>query len=77
VAILGGGEASGPLWWRGEVREEMFSAGAAAARAYADAGLGPADVHYWGLYDCFPVCLIRWVAAAGWGHPGLRHWLIR
>jgi hypothetical protein len=70
VAIRGGGEASGPLWWPppSEVREEWFSAGAAAARAYADAGLGPADMHYWGLYDCFPVCLIRWAA----GHWGVR-----
>jgi hypothetical protein len=59
VAIRGGGEASGPLWWPADIREDMFSAGTAAARAYADAGVGPADVDYFGLYDCFPVCLIR------------------
>jgi hypothetical protein len=63
VAVLGGGEASGPLSPPTQLSEACFSAGEAAAAAYAASGLKPADIDYWGLYDCFPVCFIRWVLA--------------
>jgi hypothetical protein len=59
VAVLAGGEGSGPLYPPRDITEDCFSAGEAAAAAYARAGLGPADIDYWGLYDCFPICLIR------------------
>jgi hypothetical protein len=59
VAVLGGGEASGPLSPPEQLSEECFSAGEAAAAAYAAAGLQAADIDYWGLYDCFPICFIR------------------
>jgi acetyl-CoA acetyltransferase len=59
VAVLGGGEASGPLAPPQRLSEACFSAAAAAEAAYRQAGVGPGDVDYWGLYDCFPICLIR------------------
>jgi hypothetical protein len=59
VAVLAGGEGSGPLYPPQEITEACFSAGETAAAAYAQAGLGPGDIDYWGLYDCFPICLIR------------------
>lgn len=46
------------------------SADVAVARAYAESGLGPSDVHYWGLYDCFPVCFVRAVEAVGLAPAG-------
>lgn len=64
VAVRGGGEGSGPLYPPSVITEDCFSAGYAAAAAYHEAGLTPADIHYWGLYDCFPICLIRWVPTA-------------
>jgi len=41
------------------------SAAQAAAAAYKQAGLarGAQEVDYFSLYDCFPVCFIRCVAA--------------
>ena len=27
--------------------------------AYAQAHLGPSDIDFFGLYDCFPICFIR------------------
>lgn len=60
VSVLGGGEASGPLSPPEQLSEECFSAGEAAAAAYRAAGLQPRNIDYWGLYDCFPICFIRW-----------------
>jgi len=65
VAVLGGGEASGPLMPPPLLTEDCFSAGEAASAAYAATGLQPGDIDYWGLYDCFPICLIRWVTGSG------------
>ncbi|KAF6264331.1 putative nonspecific lipid-transfer protein [Scenedesmus sp. NREL 46B-D3] len=65
VAVVAGGEGSGPLHPPPDITEDCFSAGEAAAAAYARAGLSPADIHYWGLYDCFPICLIRAIEAVG------------
>jgi hypothetical protein len=59
VSVLGGGEASGPLSPPAQLSEECFSAGEAAAAAYRAEGLGPQQIDYWGLYDCFPICFIR------------------
>jgi hypothetical protein len=64
VAVLGGGEASGPIFPPEQLSEDCFSAGVAAAAAYKAAGLSPSDIDYWGLYDCFPICLIRWALQA-------------
>eukprot|EP00879_Flechtneria_rotunda_P019422 GHRR01020400.1.p1 GENE.GHRR01020400.1~~GHRR01020400.1.p1 ORF type:complete len:370 (+),score=157.86 GHRR01020400.1:381-1490(+) len=70
VSIVSGSEGSGPLTPPATITEDCFSAAEAAAAAYAQAGLAPADIHYWGLYDCFPICLIRAIEAVGLAHDG-------
>jgi acetyl-CoA acetyltransferase len=61
VTIISGGEASGPLWPRAldQITETMFSCEEAAAIAYEEAQLSVRDIDFFGLYDCFPICLIR------------------
>lgn len=86
--MLGGGEASGPLFPPPVIDEEMFSCEDAAEFAYEEAQLGivvqclffilfsfrdasgPRDIDFWGLYDCFPICLIRAVEAVGLAPKG-------
>lgn len=57
--IVGGGEASGPLFPPRIVDEEMFSCEEAAKAAYETAQLGVRDIDFFGLYDCFPICFLR------------------
>lgn len=66
----GGGEASGPLWPPETISEDMFSCREAAESAYAEAKLQPADIDYFSLYDCFPVCLLRALEAVGLAPSG-------
>ena len=40
------------------------------ASRYALAHLGPSDIDFFGLYDCFPICFIRAVEAVGLAAPG-------
>jgi acetyl-CoA acetyltransferase len=70
IAVRGGGEGSGPLYPPPVIDEDMFSCEEACARAYAEAGLGVADIDFFGLYDCFPICLIRAVEAVGLAGKG-------
>eukprot|EP00878_Enallax_costatus_P005466 GHUV01005737.1.p1 GENE.GHUV01005737.1~~GHUV01005737.1.p1 ORF type:complete len:517 (+),score=149.24 GHUV01005737.1:195-1553(+) len=70
VAMVGGGEGSGPLYPPDTITENCFSASTAADAAYRQAGVTPADIDYWGLYDCFPICLIRAIEAVGLAAPG-------
>ncbi|KAI8916564.1 hypothetical protein PhCBS80983_g05021 [Powellomyces hirtus] len=76
VVVIGGGEASGPLFPPkniSDMSEEMFSCEEAAGVAYDEAQVGPRDIDFFGLYDCFPICLIRAVEAVGLapkGHGG-------
>ncbi|KAI8815696.1 thiolase-like protein [Fimicolochytrium jonesii] len=76
VVVIGGGEASGPLFPPksiDDMNEDMFSCEEAAGVAYEEAQLGPRDIDFFGLYDCFPICLIRAVEAVGLapkGHGG-------
>ena len=63
--VLGGGEASGPLYPPPVIDEDMFSCEEACRAAYAAAGLTPRDIGFFGLYDCYPICLIRAVEAVG------------
>eukprot|EP00667_Euglena_gracilis_P011599 EG_transcript_11869 len=70
VAVLGGGEGSGPLSPPDTVDEAMFSCHTAARQAYAEAGLGVGDVDFFGLYDCFPICFIRAIEAVGLAEKG-------
>eukprot|EP00931_Biecheleriopsis_adriatica_P053891 TRINITY_DN31651_c0_g2_i1.p1 TRINITY_DN31651_c0_g2~~TRINITY_DN31651_c0_g2_i1.p1 ORF type:complete len:406 (+),score=67.04 TRINITY_DN31651_c0_g2_i1:68-1285(+) len=65
AVILGGGEASGPLYPPPVIDETMFSCEEAAKQAYAEAQLLPGDIDWFGLYDCYPICFLRAVAACG------------
>lgn len=68
--IVGGGEASGPLYPPRVIDEEMFSCEEATNRAYAAAGCGVKDIDFFGLYDCFPICFIRALEAVGKAERG-------
>jgi len=70
VVILGGGEASGPLYPPKVIDEEMFSCEEAANYAYVESQMYCDDIDWFGLYDCFPVCLIRAVEAVGLAPKG-------
>lgn len=65
AVVLGGGEASGPLFPPPVIDESMFSCELAAKQAFSEAQLLPSDIDWFGLYDCYPVCFIRAVAACG------------
>ena len=67
VTVLGGGEASGPFppVSANQISESMFSCEDAARAAFSEAGVGPADSGWWGLYDCFPICFLLAVEACG------------
>ncbi|KAL3941896.1 MAG: hypothetical protein SGBAC_003822 [Bacillariaceae sp.] len=68
VTILGGGESSGPLVPppKEQIGEFSFGSDAAMAKAYRQAGiLTASDIDFFALYDCFPICLIRALEAAG------------
>jgi acetyl-CoA acetyltransferase len=71
--VVSVGEASGPLYPPRTINEntsKLFSCERAAKRAYRSAQLGPTDIGFFGLYDCFPICFIRAVEAVGLCAPG-------
>jgi acetyl-CoA acetyltransferase len=63
--ILGGGEASGPLYPPPVIDEDMFSCEEACFTAYRASQLSVEDIDFFGLYDCYPICLIRAIEAVG------------
>jgi acetyl-CoA acetyltransferase len=66
--VVSVGEASGPLFPPSDEKDitpALFSCERAAKRAYSAAQLGPQDIGFFGLYDCFPICLIRALEAVG------------
>lgn len=67
--ILSVGEASGPLYPPADmddVTAETFSCHRAMNLAYeAAGGLSAADIDFFGLYDCFPICFIRALEGCG------------
>jgi len=68
VMILGGGEASGPLYPprnRDEICDEIFSCEMAATVAFRESNLETKDIDWFGLYDCFPITLIRALESVG------------
>ncbi|KAG9400117.1 hypothetical protein AC1031_011027 [Aphanomyces cochlioides] len=73
AVIIGGGEASGPLYPPPleEINEDMFSCEQATLQAYEEANISVRDIDFFGLYDCYPVCLIRAVEAVGLAPQGL------
>jgi len=71
VAIIGGGEGSGPLHPPDTISEDMFSAEEAVQRAYRQAQVRvPNEIDFFGLYDCFPICFIRSLEAVGLAPKG-------
>lgn len=65
AVLLGGGEASGPLFPPPVIDESMFSCEHAARLAYSEAQLLPSDIDWFGLYDCYPICFLRATEAVG------------
>ncbi|KAG7350674.1 thiolase [Nitzschia inconspicua] len=68
--VIGGGAFSGPLYPPQNpdlITDVMYaSCQQAMTRAYASAGnLCAKDIHFFGLYDCFPICLVRAIEACG------------
>eukprot|EP00698_Gefionella_okellyi_P002523 TRINITY_DN12368_c0_g1_i1.p1 TRINITY_DN12368_c0_g1~~TRINITY_DN12368_c0_g1_i1.p1 ORF type:complete len:391 (-),score=64.88 TRINITY_DN12368_c0_g1_i1:183-1355(-) len=70
VVVLGGGEGSGPLYPPPVIDEDMFSCEEACRIAMNEAQLGTRDIDFYGLYDCFPICLIRALEAVGLAPKG-------
>ncbi|KAI8921509.1 thiolase-like protein [Entophlyctis helioformis] len=73
AVIIGGGEASGPLYPAKHpslITEDAFSCEEAASLAFEEAQVGVKDIDFFGLYDCFPICLIRAVEAVGLAPKG-------
>ena len=72
-AVIGGGQFSGPLYppTTGITDHTYVSCQQAMGHAYASAGnLNARDIQYFGLYDCFPICLIRAIEACGLAGEG-------
>ena len=78
-AVIGGGQFSGPLYpptdekdgTSGITSQTYASCQQAMNHAYASAGnLTARDIQYFGLYDCFPICLIRAIEACGLAGEG-------
>eukprot|EP01083_Nonionella_stella_P097378 273708_1 len=68
VMILGGGESSGPLYPpldATSISDKVFSCEEAATIAYRESNLKCADIDWFGLYDCFPITLLRAIEAVG------------
>lgn len=64
--VISTGESSGPLYPPLEMNETPFSCEEAMVYAYEAAGnLTANDIDFFGLYDCYPICLIRSLEAAG------------
>nr|CCC91956.1 putative nonspecific lipid-transfer protein [Trypanosoma congolense IL3000] len=66
--ILSVAEASGPLFpppLDQGVSPDVFSCGRAVREALQRAHLSTNDIQFFGLYDCFPICLIRALEAVG------------
>lgn len=67
--VLSVGEASGPLYPPAnmdDITPETFSCHRAMRLAYeAAGGLSAADIDFFGLYDCFPICFIRALEGCG------------
>lgn len=66
VKILGGAEASSPLYPPSIIDDDCLSSSSRAMRdAYARTGLSSRDIDFFALYDCFPICFSRAIEASG------------
>ena len=52
------------------IDDEMFSCEHAVHTAYDMAQVSHQDIQFFGLYDCFPICLIRAIEAVGLASKG-------
>lgn len=73
--VIGGGAFSGPLYPPldpDRITDAMYASSQQAMdRAFASAGnLTAKDIHFFGLYDCFPICLVRAIEACGLAPKG-------
>ena len=73
ISIEGSGEGAGPPYTPKNVSEDMFSAGRAAKAALKEAGISDVqeEIDFWGIYDCFPVCFIKFAESVGLVQEGL------
>lgn len=74
VFVISGGEGVGPVHLPSEISEDMFSAKRAVSLALAEAEISKIhSIDYFGIYDCFPICFIKFLEDAGVamkGHGG-------
>ena len=63
--ILGGGESSSILYPPNTITDEYFNCDIAVEQALYEAKLTRKDIQFYGLYDCFPICLIKAIEAVG------------
>jgi acetyl-CoA acetyltransferase len=70
VDIVGYGETSSGMSPPEVLSESFFTAPEAFNQAYKTAGMSPKDVQFFGLYDCFPIALIRAIEACGLTNKG-------
>jgi acetyl-CoA acetyltransferase len=71
--VIGSGESSGPLYPppEGISNYTYASCQEAMTNAFLSAGnLNHEDIDFFGLYDCFPICLIRAIEACGLAEEG-------
>jgi acetyl-CoA acyltransferase len=69
VEIVGSGHAVSSLYTDGDPTE-LSTVAVAIGKAYADAGIGPADVDIAEIHDCFTIAEIMTMEAAGFCGPG-------
>ncbi|MBI4114654.1 MAG: thiolase family protein [Candidatus Niyogibacteria bacterium] len=53
-----------------DMTETFFPARAAARQAFSIASLTPLDIGLWQIYDCFPICFLRFLEESGLVHEG-------
>ncbi|ESL08569.1 nonspecific lipid-transfer protein [Trypanosoma rangeli SC58] len=65
--VVSVGEASGSLFPPAieDITPELFSCKRAVKLALSTAQLGLKDIEFFGLYDCFPICLLHAIEAVG------------
>lgn len=66
ISIDGGGEGAGPLFPLSNISDQMFSAGKVAKAVLKKAGISRInDIKFFGIYDCFPICFLKFIEDAG------------
>jgi len=66
--ITGGGEASGAAFFPSDLGDTLRcleGGGDAFRKAYQEAGRSSGDIDWFGIYDCYPICFVRGLEAAG------------